>query len=221
MASRMPDIRITLLLVVSTLLIFALPCWAWGNVRGLLAHPARAGTFLVGAAGAIAFLFSGMDFTSLTWEDRRTRIVIPAGIAILAPLLFLPAYADRRDIMVFDGDAVRYLGLVVYAAGCVLRIGPMFALKKRFRAPWTTQEQHYLVTTGFYRYFRHPSYLGAILALLGWFLVFRCWIGFVVGLLLIPLALPEIRKEEKMLAEEFGEEYAAYKRRTWMLPFVR
>jgi protein-S-isoprenylcysteine O-methyltransferase Ste14 len=112
-------------------------------------------------------------------------------------------------------------GTGVYAAGCVLRIGPMFTLKNRFRAPWTTQEQHYLVTTGFYRYIRHPSYLGAILAMLGWFLVFRCWIGFVVCLLLIPLAISEIRKEEKMLADEFGEEYAAYKRRTWMLPFVR
>src|SRR5262245_35746588 len=131
----MPDIRITLLLVVSTLLIFALPSWAWGNVRGLLAHPARAGTFLVAAAGALAFLFSGMDFTSLKWEDRRTRIVIPALIAITAPLLLLPAYADRRGIMVVDGDAVRYLGLVVYSTGCVLRVGPMFMLEKRFRAP--------------------------------------------------------------------------------------
>jgi protein-S-isoprenylcysteine O-methyltransferase Ste14 len=220
-ASRMPDIRITLLLVVSTLLIFALPVWAWGSVSGLLAHPARAGTFLVAAASVVAFLFSGMDFTSLKWEDRRTRIVIPAAIAITAPLLFLPAYADRRGIIVFDGDAARYLGLVVYSVGCVLRIGPMFTLKNRFRAPWTTQTQHYLVTTGFYRHFRHPSYLGAILALPGWFLVFRCWIGFVVGLLLFPLAIPEIRKEEKMLADEFGEEYAAYQRRTWMLPFVR
>jgi hypothetical protein len=79
-----------------------------------------------------------MDFKSLKWDDRRTRIVIPAVVAIRAPLLFLPAYADRRDIMVFDGDAVRYLGLLVYAAGCVLRVGPMFTLKKRFRAPWTS-----------------------------------------------------------------------------------
>jgi len=217
----MPDIRITLLLVVSTLLIFLLPCWAWGSVSGLLAHPARAGAFLVAAAGAVAFLFSGMDFTSLKWEDRRTRLVIPAAIAITVPLLFLPVYADRREIMVFDGDAVRYLGLVVYAAGCVLRIGPMFTLKNRFRAPWTTQQQHYLVTTGFYRHIRHPSYLGVLLAGLGWFLVFRCWIGFVVCLLLFPLGIPQIRKEEKMLMDEFGEEYAAYQRRTWMLPFVR
>jgi protein-S-isoprenylcysteine O-methyltransferase Ste14 len=123
--------------------------------------------------------------------------------------------------MVLDGDVVRYLGLAVYAAGCVLRIGPMFTLRKRFRAPWTAQEQHYLVTTGFYRYIRHPSYLGLLLTLFGWFLVFRCWIGFALCLLLVPLGIPEIRKEEKMLTDEFGEEYTAYQRRTWMLPFVR
>jgi protein-S-isoprenylcysteine O-methyltransferase Ste14 len=217
----MPDVRITVWLVASTLLFFGLPCWAWGSVSGLLAHPARAGTFLVAAAGAVAFCFSGMDFTSFKWDDRRARIVVFAGIAIMVPFMFLPAYADRCDILVWDGDAVRYLGLVAYAAGCLLRIGPMFALKNRFRAPWTTQEQHYLVTTGFYRYVRHPSYLGLLLALLGWFLVFRCWIGVVVCLLVVPLAIPEIRKEEKMLLGEFGDEYAAYQRRTWMLPFIR
>ena len=43
--------------------------------------------------------------------------------------------------------------------------------------------------------------------------MFRCWIGFVVCLLLIPLAIPELHKEEKMLKDEFGEEYAAYQRR--------
>jgi protein-S-isoprenylcysteine O-methyltransferase Ste14 len=220
-ASRMPDIRISLLLAVSTLLLIVLPWWAWGSVAGLLAHPARAGTFLVAGAAVVAFLFSSVDFSGLEWQDRRTRIVLGAGIAITAPLLFVPVYADRHDIVVLDGDAVRYAGLVVYAAGCVLRIGPMFALGNRFRAPWTTQEQHCLVTTGFYRYIRHPSYLGAILAVLGWFLVFRCWIGFVACLLLVPLAIREIRKEEKMLVDEFGEQYADYQKRTWMLPFVR
>jgi protein-S-isoprenylcysteine O-methyltransferase Ste14 len=219
--SRLPDIRITLLLLVSTLLTFLLPVWAWGSVGDFFAHPARAGVFLVAAAGAFAFCFSGMDFTSVKWEDRRMRIVLLGSLPILAVLIFLPVYADRREMMVFDGDVVRYLGLVIYAAGCVFRIWPMFVLKKRFRAPWTTQQQHYLVTTGFYRYIRHPSYLGVILAMLGWFLVFRCWIILVVVFVLVPLGIPQIRKEEKMLVEEFGEEYAAYQKRTWMLPFVR
>ncbi len=111
MAPRMPDFRIPLLLIVSTLLIFVLPIWAWGSVSGFLAHPARAGALVVAAAGSVACLISGMDFTSFQWEDRRSRIVISFGIAITVPLLFLPVYADRHDIMVFDGDLVRYVGL--------------------------------------------------------------------------------------------------------------
>ncbi len=85
MASPLPDNRITLLLVVSTLLIFVLPCCAWGSASGLWAHPARAGIFMVAAAGVAAFLFSGMNFTSLKWEDRRSRFVLTAGTAITVP----------------------------------------------------------------------------------------------------------------------------------------
>jgi hypothetical protein len=40
----------------------------------------------------------------------------------------------RCAIMAFDGDAVRYFGLVVYATGCMLRNAPMLVLKNRFRA---------------------------------------------------------------------------------------
>ena len=57
--------------------------------------------------------------------------------------------------------------------------------------------------------------------MMGWFLVFRCGIGFLASLLSLPLWIPMIRKEEATLQAEFGDEYAAYKRRTWrLIPFV-
>ena len=127
-------------------------------------------------------------------------------------LAWLPAYADRHDLATLDGDATRYVGLALLLIGCVLRIGPMFALGHRFRLPWMVQDEHRLVTTGFYRFIRHPSYLGLFLGMAGWFLVFRCGAGFVLSLLLVPVAIPWIRKEESMLLVEFGEDYAAYKK---------
>jgi protein-S-isoprenylcysteine O-methyltransferase Ste14 len=192
-----------------------------GSITGLYAHPARAGTFLVAGASCIAFWFAGIDFTSLKWADRCSRLTLSIGVEITVPFLFLPVYADRHDLLAFDGDAVRYLGLVIHAAGCLPRIGPMFALKNRFRAPWTAQKPQYLVTTGFYRYIRHPSYLGVVLAAPGWFLVLRCWIGFVAWVPVFPFGIPQIRKEEQMLRDELGDEYAAYPKRIWMLPFIR
>ena len=102
----------------------------------------------------------------------------------------------------------------------MLRIGPRFVLGSRFRAPWTGQEEHYLVTTGFYRYVRHPSYLGQFLILMGWCLAFRCWIGFLICCALIVPSIPMIRKEGQPLAE-FGDPYEDYRRRTWLWPFIR
>jgi protein-S-isoprenylcysteine O-methyltransferase Ste14 len=111
--------------------------------------------------------------------------------------------------------------LAFYAIGTILRFGPMFVLKNRFRAPWTDQEEHYLVTTGFYRYIRHPSYLGQLMLLMGWFLAFRCWIGFLLCCAIVPLAIAQIRKEEANLLAELGEPYATYQKRTWLWPFIR
>jgi protein-S-isoprenylcysteine O-methyltransferase Ste14 len=221
MAARTLDFRIVLLIVISTAIVFIVPPLAWGSVSGLLAHPARIGALVVMIASVVAFPFSGMNFSSLRWDDPKSRAVLPLGILATLPLLSLPVYADRHDILVCDGDWARYTGLALYTVGIVLRIGPMFQLKNRFRAPWTAQEEHYLVTTGFYRYVRHPSYLGVFLIGMGWFLIFRCWIGFVLCLLLIPPAVPVIRREEAKLYDEFGEPYAAYRRRTWLFPLIK
>lgn len=77
------------------------------------------------------------------------------------------------------------------------------------------------MTTGFYRYIRHPSYLGAYLGGIGWVLVFRSVIGLVLMLLLALAFGWVVGKEEALLLTEFGDEYTAYRRRTWrLLPFV-
>ena len=221
MIARRPDLITTLFLVVMLVFYVVLPAFAWGSLGGFLAHPARAGMYLAGIIATVAFFLSGCNFATFNWDDRASRITIISFILIAPLLTYLPAYGDRHDIAVWDGEVVRYAGLATYAVGCVLRIGPMFVLKNRFRAPWTEQEEHFLVTTGFYRYIRHPSYLGQFLLMMGWFLVFRCWIGFVVSCALIPLAVPQMRKEDAKLLAEFGEAYADYQKRTWLWPFIR
>jgi protein-S-isoprenylcysteine O-methyltransferase Ste14 len=83
------------------------------------------------------------------------------------------------------------------------------------------QEGHELVTGGLYRVIRHPSYLGLLLGLLGWALVFRSAIGFLVSLLLLLPLVARMNSEEALLESEFGSQYADYRRRTWRLvPFV-
>jgi len=210
-----------IIVVVSIAVFLILPIWGWGSVAGFLDSPARAGACLVVVLACLASLFSGANFAGATRAGAPAPWILALLTAFTLLMIWLPPFADRRDIAVFDGDITRYTGLALLTVGCFLRIAPMFSLGSRFRAPWMRQQEHRLVTTGFYRHIRNPSYLGAFLGMMGWYLVFRCGLGFLLSLVLIPTAIPLIRKEEAMLQEEFGDEYADYKKRTWrLIPFI-
>jgi PPP family 3-phenylpropionic acid transporter len=75
---------------------------------------------------------------------------------------YLAAYTDRTGFCTLDGDAIRWLGVVLFAAGGALRIWPVFVLGRRFSALVAIQPGHTLVTSGVYGVIRHPSYLGLL-----------------------------------------------------------
>ena len=100
-------------------------------------------------------------------------------------------------------------------------MGAVFVLGCRFSGLVAIQEGCDLVTGGIYRVLRHPSYLGLLLGLFGWALVFRSAVGALVSLLLLPPLVARMNAEEALLESEFGERCATYRRRTWRpLPFL-
>jgi protein-S-isoprenylcysteine O-methyltransferase Ste14 len=108
---------------------------------------------------------------------------------------FLPALTDRRGIWTLDGDAVRWLGVLLFAAGGVLRLWPVFVLGPRFSGLVAIQPGHTLVTGGIYGVIRHPSYLGLLVNALGWGLAFRSEVGMLLTALLVPPLLARISAE--------------------------
>jgi protein-S-isoprenylcysteine O-methyltransferase Ste14 len=56
-----------------------------------------------------------------------------------------------------------------------------------------------------------------VVNMLGWALAFRSGIGVLLTALVIPPLVARIRAEETLLRLQFGDEYAAYCRRTWRL----
>jgi len=134
---------------------------------------------------------------------------------------WLPAYTDRVDFLTFGGEGVRWLGFVLYLIGGVLRLAPVFVLGRRFSGLVAIQPGHQLVTTGLYGVIRHPSYLGLFIFVLGWGLSFRAGVGVMIAVLMLIVVLVRIKAEERLLAETFGSEYAAYRARSWrLLPYV-
>jgi protein-S-isoprenylcysteine O-methyltransferase Ste14 len=221
MSRRLARFGLFLAMAVATLVAYSIAAWSWGSWSGFLAHPARAGLCVVGVLATVAMAFTEVNLRGVRQSDTRSRWMLGTVAAIGVLLFVLPPYTDSRDVLVLDGDLVRYTGLVVYIVGCVLRVGPMFALGERFRWPLAIQDEHRLVTTGFYRYVRHPSYLGFLLMIVGWALVFRSVIGVALALVPALFAKVAIAAEEAILLQEFGDRYAEYQRRTWrVVPFV-
>jgi protein-S-isoprenylcysteine O-methyltransferase Ste14 len=173
--------------------------------------------FALGFVVTLVALASPVNFSSGTREDLADRRIFAPLVLGSLLLFWLLPYLDRRDRWTLDGDAVRYLGVVLLAVGGVLRIWPMFMLGRRFSGLVAIQPGHELVTRGPYRYVRHPSYLGALLGLVGWVLLFRSGVGLLAVVLGVRLLVTRIESEEALLGSQFGSAYEAYRRRTWRL----
>ena len=206
-------VRLTLI-VVGTAAYFGLAVLGWGGFAAFFSHPALIALAVATAVLAGASLFAGGSLSAGVREDRGNRWVLVAFGVIGLLAAYLPAFADRKGFWTIDGDAIRWLGVVLFAAGGALRIWPVFVLGHRFSGLVAIQPAHTLVTSGVYGFIRHPSYLGLLVNSLGWGLAFRSGVGVLLTALIIPPLLARIRAEERLLRTQFGDEHAAYSART-------
>ena len=217
----MRSIVILLITVASLCVFLGLAVLGWGGFGPFFSHPVFVAMTVITLLMGASAMFTQGNLSSGTREDRSNRWVFWA-FAVLTPLGgWAPAYTDRIDFWTLDGEAVRWVGLALYTIGGALRIIPVFVLGRRFSGLVAIQPGHELLTTGLYRVVRNPSYLGMIVTVLGWALIFRSGVGLIFGALLLIPVIGRIRAEERMLRSEFGEAWDAYAARTWRLvPYV-
>lgn len=197
-----------------TLAYLGLAVLGWGGFAAFFAHPARIALAVALVVLAGVALFSGGNLSPGEREDRGNRWVLVAFTLIGLPAGYLPAYTDRTEFWTLDGDPMRWLGVVLFAAGGALRIWPVFVLGRRFSGLVAIQPGHTLVTSGVYGVIRHPSYLGLLVNSLGWALAFRAAVGVLLTALMVPPLLARIRAEDALLRTQLGGEYDPYCSRT-------
>ena len=202
------------LIVAGAAAYLGLAVLGWGGASAFFFHHALIALTLVLCALCVTAFFAGGNLSSGEREDRSNRWVLVAFGVIGLLDAYLPAWTDRMEFWTIDGDAVRWLGVLLFAAGGALRIWPVFVLGRRFSGLVAIQPGHTLVTGGVYAVIRHPSYLGLLVTSLGWALAFRSGVGVLLTLLTIPPILARIRAEERLLRAQFGDEYEAYRART-------
>jgi protein-S-isoprenylcysteine O-methyltransferase Ste14 len=143
---------------------------------------------------------------------------------LLRPLTFLMMLALVVLYAVIPGEPawlVVPLPAGVRAFGTALGVLSLLYLiwvHQTLREFWSTvlqlRESHTLITTGPYRWIRHPMYSALIACFLSLALVSAVWPLLLLTLLTVPFFYSVTVKEEEMMAAQFGDEYRKYTEKT-------
>ncbi|MBI3694828.1 MAG: isoprenylcysteine carboxylmethyltransferase family protein [Acidobacteria bacterium] len=117
---------------------------------------------------------------------------------------------------------LRWTAVSVGALAGGLLIWTFHSLGKNLTDTVVTRREHTLVTSGPYRWVRHPFYDSVALCVLANSIVAANWFLFLSGGLAFALIIMRTRKEEEKLLARFGDAYRAYMERTGrFLPRIR
>jgi protein-S-isoprenylcysteine O-methyltransferase Ste14 len=146
------------------------------------------------------------------WRSRLTG-VSAVGVFVIAGVLRGSSLAEHNVILAVIGTAL-------FACGIALAVWARLHLGRNWGMPMTQRAEPELVTSGPYRFVRHPIYTGLLTAMLGTALVDNLF-GLIVVAVLVPYFYYCGTVEERNLVATFPEAYPKYKGRTKMLiPFL-
>ena len=185
---------------------------------------------MITPAALLAATTYALSESALSWRRRAAKHlsgdrgslaviwltgIVAISLAFIAaggfPLADIPALSTRPAI-----------GLGVFGLGLVLRWYAIIHLGRFFTVNVAISEDHRLIKTGPYRWARHPSYTGWLLAITGLGLCLANGLSLAI---LLAATFSVIRWrisiEEAVLRTAFGEAYTAYARRTRrLIPYI-
>ena len=145
------------------------------------------------------------------WLRSRLLIWVPAIVAVR---LVHPSG------WTFHSPVAGGIGAALFVCGLAIAIWARVHLGRNWGMPMTTKEEPELVTSGPYRFVRHPIYSGLLLAFLGTVLLTNL-IGLVIVAAFAVTFYYSALVEERNLTAAFPDTYPVYREHTKMLvPFV-
>ena len=147
-------------------------------------------------------------------SDRGSYLVII--IAIFLAISF-SIYLRMNNIGTLTGS-FQWLGLILMAVGAAFRQWALIHLGRFFSRTVQIESGHKVITTGPYRWIRHPAYTGMIVVYTGMVMAVGTWLGTLLTFTIVTSSLLyRIRVEEKTLLTALGDEYREYMKQTWLL----
>lgn len=160
-------------------------------------------------------------------QDRSTlgMLWLVIAVSIMAGVFVARSRSLRAVVWSFElpeSDWIPALAVGLFALGLAIRWWAIVTLGRFFTVDVVVEKDHELVERGPFRWVRHPSYMGVLLAFVGWALTLRNWAAILV--VLVPIFIAFLRRmnvEEQALTGALGRRYQDYMQRTKRLvPFI-
>jgi len=139
----------------------------------------------------------------------------PIGVVMWLAIL---AYLINPRSMAWSSiglpEWLRWAGVVLGVMGAALIMWALPNLGKNLTDTVVTRKAHTLVSTGPYRFVRHPFYDAVALYLAANALAAANWFLLLTGAAVVTLLVIRTKTEEEKLALRFGDAYRAYVSRT-------
>ena len=178
----------------------------------------------LGLGRAIVLYTRGIRIVVIDWE--RTALEKLADLLLVILLLSWAyetvawAWPLRNHILAaplstvrIDVVGLKVAGVVVVLAGLVIFALSLWAFADSWRIGIDRERPGALMTNGIFAWTRNPIYIALDSIVLGTFLVSGRVIFLAIALALVGLLHYEIRREEKYLAETYGDAYRDYRER--------
>jgi protein-S-isoprenylcysteine O-methyltransferase Ste14 len=123
-------------------------------------------------------------------------------------------------VLITRNITLAVIGTVLLILGLLFAVWARVNIGKNWGRPMSEKEDPELVTSGPYKYVRHPIYSGFLLAAFGTGLALGV-IWLLIFIVIVIYFMFSAYKEEEFLTKQFGETYKKYKQHTKMLiPFI-
>jgi protein-S-isoprenylcysteine O-methyltransferase len=153
---------------------------------------------------------------------RSAGIRILAVVALILLFNALASNPSAQYLRYFEyqhGAGVGWLGVILCVAGIAFAIWARVHLGRNWSGTPSIKEGHELITSGPYRFVRHPIYTGMLVALIGSALVNG--IDLIILLIFGAMFLWRIPIEERYMMQTFPDQYPEYIKRTKkLIPFI-
>ena len=155
-------------------------------------------------------------------RDTEAHLGQSLGLMFAIIAAFLLPYLPIFHFLNFApvNPVLSCVGLILSVAGMAVLVSARQHLGRNWSQTVSAKEGHELVTSGPYRYVRHPMYAGGLIAAIGSAIV--CGGAFVFLLVLLgAIFLWRVGAEDKLMEQQFPNEYPDYKKRTKaLIPFI-